>query len=280
MTQRHADPVRLEDHFAFGRNWRSFAAGVGEAEVAPAVANLARLLPEGALAGKSFLDIGCGSGLSLLAARRLGAASIQGFDLDPDSVAAARDLFGRFADDPPVSLAVASVLEAEPEAVGRFDVVHSWGVLHHSGRLWEALARAAALVAEDGLLVVALYRRTPFCRLWTWEKRLYSRAPAPVQAAMRGLYRALFFAGLLATGRRPRDYIAGYASARGMSWHHDVHDWLGGYPYESASPAEVREALAALGFDLEAVHEARPPLAGLFGSACDEYVARRHPRNG
>lgn len=275
MTRRPHDRTRLESHFRFGRNWRSYAAGVGEREIGAAVAGLARLVPDGELADKRFLDIGCGAGLSILAARRLGATTVHGIDLDPESVEAAREVLSRFAADGSWSVEIASVLEVRPEGLGTFDIVYSWGVLHHTGHMWDALAKAAAMVAGDGLLIIALYRRTPFCRLWAEEKKFYAHAPSWVQAVVRGLYRAAFFAGLIATGRRPRDYLANYFSARGMDFAHDVHDWLGGYPYESTRPNEVRGRLAALGFSLEAVHEVAPPLRGLFGSGCDEYVARR-----
>ena len=253
MTGQSFDDTHLESHFRFGRNWRSYAAGVGEKQIDAAVAGLKQLVPEGRLAGKRFLDIGCGSGLSMLAAQRLGASSIHGMDIDPESVEAARNVLGRFAADGSWSLQTASILDAPQEDLGTFDIVHSWGVLHHTGRIWDALANAASLVESDGLLVVALYRRTPLCRLWTVEKRFYAHAPNSLQAVVRAIYRTTFFAGLIATGRSPRGYLNDHLSARGMDWEHDVHDWLGGYPYESTQPSEVRAKLATLGFSVDVI---------------------------
>lgn len=275
MSRRAQDATRLERHFRFGRNWRSYAKGVDEPQIAAAVAGLARLIPDGGLSGKRFLDIGCGSGLSMLAAQKLGASAIHGIDIDPESVETAREVLGKFAAEHSWTVETASILEVRPEDIGTFDIVHSWGVLHHTGDMWEALARAASLVGSDGLLVVALYRRTPFCDLWTVEKKMYAPAPRWVQAAIRGIYRGAFLAGLIATGRRPKDYLDDYFNTRGMDWKHDVHDWLGGYPYESTRPDEMHEKFAALGFSVTTVHEVAPPLHGLFGSACDEYVACR-----
>ena len=60
-----------------------------------------------------------------------------------------------------------------------------------------------------------------------------------------------------------------------MDWHHDVHDWLGGYPYESTDPASVLAYLKALGFAPRQVFEHPAAAFGLFGSHCDEYVATR-----
>lgn len=274
MTDR-ADPRAAENHFAFGENWRSFVDLVDEDMIAQAVRSLERLLPRTELAGRTFLDIGCGSGLSMLAASRLGAASLQGIDIDPQSVAAAQALMSRFSPNGPWQTRVTSVFDLDPARDGTFDVVHSWGVLHHSGDMWTAVRRAAALVAPGGGLVLALYRRTPLCGFWTHEKRVYSRAGRSTQAAMRALFKATYAAGLIASGRNPVSYIQGYKSARGMDWSHDVHDWLGGYPYESVLPDEVRSELESLGFTLVRVFEKPAAVKGLLGSHCDEFVAVR-----
>jgi hypothetical protein len=58
-----------------------------------------------------------------------------------------------------------------------------------------------------------------------------------------------------------------------MDFYHDVHDWLGGYPYESALAPEVDDKLTGLGFKAERVF-ARPISIGIFCSGCDEYVYR------
>jgi len=264
-----------EPRFAFGQNWLSFVDTIDEAAISEAERGLNRLFPKGELAGRRFLDIGCGSGLSMLAALRLGAAEAHGIDIDPDSVAAARTLLSRSAPGGPWIVREASVLTLDPGPEGTFEIVYSWGVLHHTGAMREAIRRAAALVAPGGHFALALYRKTPLCRLWQIEKRLYSTAGATPQAMLRALYKGAFAAGLVATGRSPRDYIRRYRSARGMDWAHDVHDWLGGYPYESTTPAEVAALLDGLGFELVRVFEKRAAAAGLFGSHCDEFVARR-----
>ncbi len=125
MAKQIRDEIDLESHFRFGCNWRSYVAGLGEKEIDAAVLGLARLVPDGGLAGKRFLDIGCGSGLSMLAAQRLGATSIHGMDIDPESVEAAREVLGKFATDQSWSLQTASVLDARRDDLGTFDVVHS-----------------------------------------------------------------------------------------------------------------------------------------------------------
>lgn len=164
--------------------------------------------------------------------------------------------------------------KAYTDHLGTFDIVYSWGVLHHTGAMWTALERAASLVAPNGMLAIALYRRTPLCGAWRVEKRFYAAAPIMVQSVMRGAYKAAYLAGIAATGRNPGTYVRGYKSSRGMNWHRDVHDWLGGYPYESAGPAVVKAHLGQFGFHVIRSIEHTAGL-GLFGTGCDEYVCQR-----
>jgi 2-polyprenyl-6-hydroxyphenyl methylase/3-demethylubiquinone-9 3-methyltransferase len=267
----------VDSHFAFGRNWASFVDHLDGAQVERAINGLAQLLRPDEIEGKTFLDIGSGSGLSMLAALRLGAAAVTGVDLDPSSVDTARRLLEQRApaDAAPWSVSVASVFDLGPPTHGTFDVVHSWGVLHHTGDMHRAIETAGHLVAPGGVYVLALYQKTRYCDFWRREKRFYSSAPPVAQAMTRGLYKSAVLAGVAATRRNPVRYLREYGSARGMDFHHDVHDWLGGYPYESIEPEALRGDLARLGFDQ--VRSFVEPIRsrGLLGSRCDEYVFRR-----
>lgn len=143
----------------------------------------------------------------------------------------------------------------------------------------EAIRRAAACTKVSGLLAVALYRRSPLCPAWRAIKRWYSRASSTQQLAARKVYISLFALALKVRGLNLDTYIRSYKNHRGMDFHHDVHDWLGGYPYEPIAPAELNAYLAELGFD-SARCFTRPAVAfGLFGSHCDEYVfSKNGPR--
>jgi 2-polyprenyl-6-hydroxyphenyl methylase/3-demethylubiquinone-9 3-methyltransferase len=264
----------LSSHFHFGENWKSYASMVDEHRIAGAVAGLQQLVPADQMAGKRFLDIGCGSGLHMLAALRLGAASVTGFDIDPNSVAASQSLLQRFAPNQPWTAEVTSVFTMAAERQGTFDVVYSWGVLHHTGDMWKAIDRAATLVAPGGLLVLALYHKTPLCGFWRAEKKVYAHAPGWVQRLLRGVYKGAYFLRQVCAGQNPWRSIKEYG-CRGMDWHHDVHDWMGGYPYESVLPPEVVDFLAQRGFEMEQVLEHCAGTRGLFGTGCDEFVARR-----
>ncbi len=200
-------------------------------------------------------------------------ARVRSFDFDPDSVECTQALRDRYSPgDPHWLVECGSILDsAYAERLGQFDIVYSWGVLHHTGAMWTAVDRAADLVAPSGILAIALYRKTPLCWAWHIEKRAYVSVPPFAQSILRGAYKTAFFAGMAASGRNPFRYVRDYRSNRGMDWHHDVHDWLGGYPYESASAAAVKSHVTQLGFQVVRTFE-RAPGVGLFGTGCDEFV--------
>lgn len=272
------DLTHPEAHFAFGKNWAAYAEKITEVEIAEAERGLQRLLGE-RLKGLRFLDVGCGSGLHSLAALRLGAREVVAIDIDADSVATTRAVLKRWSPTPAWRVARQSVFDLARERMGCFDVVYSWGVLHHTGDMLRALQQAAAMVGEGGVFAFALYRRIWMDRFWRIEKRWYARASPKAQARARAIYRLLFRLGLAVTGRRFSEYVSRYRSNRGMDFDHDVHDWLGGWPYESISPHEVETQMRALGFSPERVIVRKGRFfkcdPGFFGSGCDEYVYRR-----
>jgi 2-polyprenyl-6-hydroxyphenyl methylase/3-demethylubiquinone-9 3-methyltransferase len=268
------DLLKKESHFAFGKNWASYSELVTESQIAEAEAWLKRLLGD-SIRGKRFLDIGCGSGLHSLAALRLGAAEVVGIDLDPDSVATMRKLLTKFAPDRQWKAQEVSVFDLGTSGLGQFDVVYSWGVLHHTGDMYRALRCAAAAVAPGGTFAFALYRLTRLCNFWKWEKRHYAHASPAAQKRAQGVFIGLFRVACLLTGRSFRQYLADYPSKRGMDFHHDVHDWMGGWPYESISPQQTEAFMTGEGFRCERQFVVGRTTLGLFGSGCDEYVYRR-----
>jgi 2-polyprenyl-3-methyl-5-hydroxy-6-metoxy-1,4-benzoquinol methylase len=269
------NPVPEDGRFSFGDNWNSFLAHIDEGRIAEAEKSLQWLLGRERLDGVRFLDIGSGSGLSSLAARRLGA-NVHSFDYDLQSVACTKALRARyFPDDLQWTVEQGSVLDPAYLVKFRsFDTVYSWGVLHHTGRMYEAVERASKLVAPGGAFVFALYRKTRMCGAWTLEKRWYCQASPRAQAFVRGFYIAMMRLAFTLVRRDFKSYISNYRGNRGMDYEHDVHDWLGGYPYESIRPSEVATEMSKLGFE-HVRSKVQPYSTGLFGSGCDEYVYRR-----
>jgi SAM-dependent methyltransferase len=265
-----------ESRFAFGDNWASYAKRVGEAQIESARQELLKLLPAAAFAGRSFLDIGCGSGLHAVAAARLGVRHVLAIDLNQKSVATTEALLARYAGGVPWTVRRADVFDLQPRQHGRYDIVYSWGVLHHTGDVTEALGKAAALVTTGGYFAFALYRPTRLDRLWVAEKRWYAKAGPRRQRLARAVYVGLLRAGLALTGRSFKTHVDSY-KARGMDFGHDVHDWLGGYPYQTIGAVEIEALLTPLGLRKVrefAVSRSAIPL-GVFGSGCDEFVYRR-----
>lgn len=282
------------DAFAFGANWRRFLETVDEERIARAVGSLSRMLGEGAFAGRRFLDVGCGSGLFSLAAHRLGAEVVS-IDVDADSVACARELRDRFAPDASDwEIRTGSALDAELlAALGQFDIVYSWGVVHHTGAMWDAIDLLQKRVAPGGLLWLAIYNDQGFTsRVWMLVKRGHQRLPRWLQMpyvilvggtwmAWRGVLRVVQ-AGLAkmlprtsAAEAQPSETEAAQTlgrarDPRGMHWWYDLVDWIGGWPFEVAKPEEVFQFLTQRGFELVELKT----VGGRLG--CNEYVFRKH----
>ena len=262
-----------EERFEFGANWSSFARLLDAERIASAERRLASMLGTQDLSGRRFLDIGCGSGLHSLAALRLGAKEVVAIDLDATSVATTRAVLARFWNRDNASVRELSVFQLEGRPCGEFDIVYSWGVLHHTGDMQRAIRVAATQTASGGLLALALYGKTRYCAMWKRIKRWYVNATPQQKAKAEDWYVRLFGWYLLLRGKRLSAHIASYDKKRGMDFRHDVRDWIGGYPYESITPAELRGLLAAERFELIAQKVRRR--SGLFGSGCDEYLLRR-----
>ncbi|MBV8514144.1 MAG: methyltransferase domain-containing protein [Acidobacteria bacterium] len=272
MTQTQ-DLLELESHFSFGENWSHYAEKIDEARIEEAEKSLLRLVGREAIEGKTFLDIGCGSGLFSLAAVRLGACKLLAVDLDPKSVETTRKTLSRYAAGKNWDVQNISVFHLDPEKLGVFDVVYSWGVLHHTGAMYQAITKAATMVGATGTISLALYAKTPFCGMWRIEKRIYSRSPRWVQKMIEVVYLTLVRLRLALKGESYQKRREKYWEQRGMDMYYDTRDWLGGYPYESISPEEAKTFMRGLGFDQ--IRAFTEPCIGLLGTGCDEYSFTR-----
>src|SRR5438045_550600 len=177
--KQHAVEVAEGQRFEFGRNWSRFLLYLDDERITVAEQSLKETFAVADLECTSFLDIGSGSGLFSLAARRLGAR-VHSFDYDPDSVACTRELKHRyFHNDQAWTIEEGSALdEGYVNSLGAFDVVYSWGVLHHTGDMWRALETAALPVAPGGKLFVALYNDQGSRSVrWRKIKKAYNNLP-------------------------------------------------------------------------------------------------------
>jgi 2-polyprenyl-6-hydroxyphenyl methylase/3-demethylubiquinone-9 3-methyltransferase len=265
---------------SFGKNWAAFLSVLDDERIDTAVESLRSMLECDTLEGMSFLDIGSGSGLFSLAARRLGAR-VHSFDFDSNSYACTRELRNRYyAGDDNWKVEQGSALDADYIAsLGKFDVVYSWGVLHHTGEMWGALGNAVIPVADGGRLFIAIYNDTGSqAKRWHWIKKTYCRLPRALKtpfavAAILPDEAKSLARSVLAL--RPLDYVRSwtrYKNGRGMNRWYDIIDWVGGYPYEVATVDEIFEFYRERGFRLDKIK------SGKVGLGCNEFVFVRSPQ--
>jgi 2-polyprenyl-3-methyl-5-hydroxy-6-metoxy-1,4-benzoquinol methylase len=261
------DEFRRGKRFRFGKNWQSFLSTVDERSIKEAERRLIEFLGASSLGGKTFLDVGSGSGLHSLAACRLGA-QVLSFDYDPASVEATLQLRSSFGfDDDAWTVQTGSVLDNDYlGALGQFDIVYSWGVLHHTGAMWEALGNVQPLVKQGGTLYIAIYNDSgDLSRWWLKRKKTYCSLPvflrpiyfiyayAPIELRNMSVMNSLRRGRIDQLPRKLIKYIRrwkDYKKHRGMNRIHDMVDWIGGYPYEFANTEDLVSFYQDAGFEL------------------------------
>ena len=267
-----------ELRFGFGANWQSFInAKLDAPHIAKAQDSLKRMLQVDNLRGQVFLDIGCGSGLFSLAAYRLGAERVIAFDYDPDSVQASIATRTRMEiPDEYWQIMQGSILDVGfLVQIESANVVYAWGVLHHTGAMWQAIDYAIGKVKPGGLLAVALYNQVDRwlggSAMWWQIKRFYNRSPRLAKRFIEIIYVIALIGSDMIRSRDPFTTIKSYnaGDGRGMDFWHDVRDWLGGFPYEYASPQAVCDYVRVK-FDLQLEY-----LSLSNGNGCNEFTFRR-----
>lgn len=234
--------------FSFGENWQDFLETVTEEELALAEADILEHIPRERIEGARVLDIGCGSGIHSLCFQRLGATDLHSFDYDPNSVAATTATRAKFGSTAGWTVEHGSVLDpAYLEALGDFDIVYSWGVLHHTGSMWEAIGNAMGKVRPGGMFWITLYVKGPNYERDLALKQRYNEADERGKRKMvrRHILREMYIR--LQRGKNPLAWNE--TKARGMNVYNDIVDWLGGLPYEVASEQETVAFARERGFE-------------------------------
>jgi len=271
LASQHASEIRSGERFDFGNNWRDFLRTVDETRIAVAVESLKHRLGFDTLEGQRFVDVGSGSGLFSLAAHRFGA-NVTSLDYDPASVSCTSEMRDRYAPDSANWRVLhGSVLDkAFLETLGTFDIVYAWGVLHHTGNMWQAIYNVLPMVRSGGTLFIALYNdQGVWSKRWKRVKQIYcSGALGKIAVSSVFLPYWTFRSAMsdMIRSRAPWHTMVNYKQSRGMSmW----HDWLGGYPFEVAKPEAIILPLQREGFVLT-------NLVTQYGSmGCVEYVFKR-----
>lgn len=263
-------PLRFE----FGRNWLNYSRNINEPRIHAAVESIKSMLGLTSLQGKSFLDIGSGSGLFSLAAAKIGA-SVSSFDYDKNAVACTQDTKNRFdAANAQWHIQQGSVLDdALMTSLGSFDVVYSWGVLHHTGHMWKALENAGRAVKKGGYLFIAIYNdQGGTSRRWYLVKKTYNVLPGLLKLPyilLLGLFFTVYFSLVRIINLKNPLPIGDWGKEqkeRGMTAWYDLVDWVGGYPFEVARPDELINYYLKKGFELKNIRTVGT------GHGCNEFV--------
>ncbi|NCA22316.1 MAG: class I SAM-dependent methyltransferase, partial [Crocinitomicaceae bacterium] len=211
--------------------------------------------------GKTFLDAGCGSGVFSIVAHQMGA-KVTTFDIEEEALNNLEILKTRFHIEPnQIKSFISDILDVNTlTSLGQFDLVMCWGVVHHTGNLWQAIDNVSKCVKPDGLIHLGIYNtadnfgfypdgRFGTSLFWKKVKRFYSNRATWFQNVIDFFaFLGIFFIYLLSFNNPIKKLKEN--ERRGMSWQSDLKDWLIGYPYEYASPEEVFNFMKERGFTL------------------------------
>jgi SAM-dependent methyltransferase len=244
--------------FEFGSNWHHFIQkNFGPERVRISKKHLLDFIGRDDLKGLTFLDIGCGSGLHSVAALEAGAVSVRGFDYDANSVATSRYVQAQVGNPSNWTVEQGSVLDDTfVKNLGAYDLVYSWGVLHHTGDVWHAIRNAAACVRPGGMFYVALYSAdaqvNPPPEFWLDVKQKYVTA-----GWLKRCYMDLWYVWRFQMRYNPLRLplflwrMHEYKKNRGMNMFTDIRDWLGGWPMEFVYDKDAVSFCKDLGFSLQ-----------------------------
>lgn len=261
-----------ELRFQFGKNWHGFVKrNFTQERCEVAKQRILNFIGRANLEDLDFLDIGCGSGLHSLAAWEAGARRVHSFDYDPNSVAATTLLWERAGRPANWTVERGDVLDKDYIAkLGKWNFVYSWGVLHHTGAMWDAVRNAQSTVAEDGLFYIALYSLDPQpeWRMWLDVKQRYVKGGWLTHRKLEWWYIWNYY--LYRDWRNLPTFIRrvwNHKFQRGMDLFADLRDWLGGWPMEFAGDQETVDLLeGGHGFTLT---------NAATGEACSEFLFAR-----
>ncbi len=275
-NELYEESYKNPKHFSFGKNWQNFLKNLTDKKIAEAEKSLVDFLGgKENIAGKTFVDIGCGSGLFSLAAYRLGAKKVVSVDIDDASVACAKYLHKKNNNPSQWEIRTGSALDKEfLSSLGTYDIVYSWGVLHHTGNMYQALENITLLTHAESKLYIALYNDNQrfmegTSQFWLKAKKIYNKCSSLEKRFFQFIYTFYYVIGLTLNFVNPIAYIKNYHSLRGMNFMTDIKDWLGGYPYEYATSEKIISYFETLGFQCLKSNPAR-------SIGCNEFLLKKN----
>ena len=249
--------------FSFGENWQNYLLQITEEDINKSQKELQELLGSENIKDKTVIDIGCGSGIHSLSFLRLKAASVFSFDYDEKSVDASKMLQKKYGNQANWEIVQASILDKRfIDSLGRYDIVYSWGVLHHTGKMWEAIENCLNLVKPGGFFLLGIYGDVKNYKRDLRLKHAYNAASGFGKKWM--IYNRIFKKMIFMTLKLKNPLQWNEKRGRGMNAYHDLIDWLGGLPYEVASEDEIVKFFADKNFTLKRLNVRRAVFTYLF----------------
>jgi len=276
-SENYENVYKKKNHFSFGKNWIQFLGSLNDDRINQAKKSLVSFMGSvNRIKGKSFLDVGCGSGLFSLSAVLLGAKKVLSIDVDQYSIKCVNYLKREYTKKVVGwETKKGSALDNEfLRHLGKYDIVYSWGVLHHTGDMYRAISNVSNLVEEDGYLYLAIYNKAKkmfpegSSKFWWTIKTIYNKSGKIIKRIMEAIYASIIIFGLTINRINPIKYINKYSSLRGMNFFTDIKDWLGGFPYEYATIKEIKTYVVNLGFTLIKTNRAR-------SIGCNEFLFQK-----
>lgn len=239
MLQKISNKQKKRITFSFGKNWKNYLKKISKESINNSMISLIQFL--GDIKSKNVIDVGCGSGIFSYSMYLLGAEKITSLDIDTDSIECTKFLRENVKNPKKWNIYQGSILDKNfISKMEKSDIVYSWGVLHHTGKMWEAINNITTLVKDRGLMYISIYNKVKVSFIWLRIKEFYNINPFLGKYFMNTLfYILLYFISPLFRLKNPFKLLKNYIKLRGMNPYIDIKDWLGGYPYEFATFAEV-----------------------------------------
>ncbi len=238
MDNQYQEEINKGTRFAFGQNWKNFLETLDDEVLVKAAKDIREWTGLESFTGKRVIDIGSGSGVHSYAFHTMGAAELLSFDYDNNSVEATKRMLEKAGSPQNWKVMQGSALDSNfTSSLGKFDMVYSWGVLHHTGNMWDAINNAVMAVAPGGLLWIAIYQKGPQFQADLKLKQRYNSASPMGKKMMEWTWISKLMAKRVLAGKNP--FTWNEKVERGMNVYHDIIDWLGGLPYEVADQKEI-----------------------------------------
>ena len=181
--------------------------------------------------------MGSGSGLSSLCFYKASSSELVSFDYDQH----------RASDAGIWKVMRGSILDkAFLDELGTFDVVYSWGVLHHTGSIWAAIENTQKLCRIGGLVFISIYQAGDMYQRHLTLKMEFNRGSSDEKQKMIELHALERYPDSTVSDAVNR--MRSTVEERGMNEYNDLVDWLGGLPYEVAYPSEIISRFLVQGF--------------------------------